>query len=429
MAEKPKEKRKRRGERTDGRIQVALAIGRKPNGKPKMKSFYGRTRAEAEAKRDAYKRDIEDGIDTGKDEMTVRDWVDFWYEKYQKPRMKPEYAETYIIYVNRLKKAIGEKKIKAVRESDLQSELNSVSDMSESTIDKYAAVIKKVFYKAKKNKILRDNPAEDLDVPSGTKGTHRALERWETDCILQNWREHRAGLWAMLMLLCGLRRSEMIALRWENVDLVSRKLKVCEVAVVRKNQTVVAERAKSEAGIRTLPICAPLLSALKSVPEAKRSGFVCVSAKGERLTQSAYDRGWDGFCSAMRHVLNGETVKQQGKKDDIEKKIAEAKEQNKEYILFSVLAHDLRHTFATALFDADVPAKAAQYYLGHADIRITLELYTHLSKERDKREQSRMTEYLDAWLIGDSKPSDVPPEMLNSDLARSKLGQAVLIDE
>ncbi|MEG1516650.1 MAG: hypothetical protein RSD95_17315, partial [Clostridia bacterium] len=48
--------------------------------------------------------------------------------------------------------------------------------------------------------------------------------------------------------------------------------------------------------------------------------------------------------------------------------------------------------------DAGVPVKAAQYFLGHADIRITLELYTHLSKEREFASRQKMVKYLDGWL-------------------------------
>lgn len=394
-----------------------------------MKSFYGRTRAEAEAKREAYKRDLEDGMEIGKDEITVSEWIDTWYAKYQKKRLNPLHEAKYYTHVKRLKKAIGEKKLKAIREADLQDELYNVANMSYSTIEKYSQVIKAVFLRAKKNKLLRDNPAEDLVIPRGVKGTHRALERWETDLILKSWHEHRAGIWAMLMLLCGLRRSEMIALRWENIDLETRRISVCEVGIVDKNQTVIVPHTKSDAGMRILPICTPLLNALKTVPEGNRTGYICLSAKGNRLSESAFDRGWDGFCLAMQRLLNGEDVKQQGRRMKLEDKIAKAKKEKREYLFFRIRAHDLRHTYATALFDADIPVKAAQYYLGHSDIRMTMDLYTHLSEERKKREQIRMTDYLDTWLTSDAKPSEVPPDVLSFDPAWSKLGQSILDDE
>ncbi len=178
--------------------------------------------------------------------------------------------------------------------------------------------------------------------------------------------------------------------------------------------------------MRILPICTPLLTALMTVPEDKRTGYVCLSAKGTRLSESALDRGWDGFCLAMQRLLNGEDVKQQGRRVKLEDKIAKAKQENREYVLFSIRTHDLRHTYATALFDAGIPVKAAQYYLGHSDIRITMDLYTHFSEERKKHEQSRMTEYLDTWLTSEDKQSDVPPNAFNIGSVWSKYGQSLL---
>ena len=83
----------------------------------------------------------------------------------------------------------------------------------------------------------------------------------------------------------------------------------------------------------------------------------------------------------------------------MERKKAEKDLPLKERKVFSFTAHDLRHTYATALYDAGVPVKAAQYFLGHADIRITLELYTHLSKERESASRLQMVKYLDKWLL------------------------------
>ena len=189
-----------------------------------------------------------------------------------------------------------------------------------------------------------------------------------------------------------------MALRWENIDMATRTLSVCEVAVIIKNKTRIESRAKSEAGIRIIPICKPLWDALNQTPLELRHGYVCVSSKGNLNTESSFSRGWDGFCIAMQRILNGEDIKQSGRRVDINKRIADAEAQGKTYILFRVRAHDLRHTFATALFDAGIPAKAAQYYLGHADIRMTLELYTHLSREKEKATNKQLTGFLDGWL-------------------------------
>lgn len=387
--------RKKKGERKDRRIQVTLTIGVKPDGSPERKSFYGKTRTEANRKRDEYKAKMAIGIIDSK--ISVADWVDTCLRLYR-TNVNPAYAKGDAVPYNRLKAALGKKQVAEVREADLQALINMLDGTSSSNIKKYYQAFFRVFEKARTNRLIFINPAEGLDLPEGTKGTHRALERWETDCILKNWNQHRCGLWAMLMLLCGLRRGEMMALRWENIDMEKKQLRVREVAVIASNKSKIEERAKSISGLRVLPICGPLWEALNTVPADKRIGLVCVSAKGEQISGSAYDRGWDGFNLAMQRILNGEPVVQQGRRETLETKIAKAEKEGRQYIIFDTLAHDLRHTFATALYDADVPVKAAQYYLGHADVRMTLDLYTHLSQEREKTSRSQIVDFLDGWL-------------------------------
>lgn len=392
--------KKRRGERKDGLIQVSLQIGYKPDGRPDRKYFYGHSRAEAERKRDEYKARLASGLSLDEN-MTVAQWVDIFLVTYR-GRVNEAYLKGDAAPYNRLSKRLGNMRVADVREADLQRALDEVAGMSYSTVEKYRQAIKRVFERARKNKLISENPAEDLITPVSTKGSHRALERWEVELILSNWNTpaSHAGLWVMLMLLCGLRRGEMMALEWNAVNLEARTLEVRAVAVINSNQVVIEQRAKTDAGLRVLPICQALYDALASVPEDKRDGFVCLSAKGQPLTESAVSRGLETFCRVLERILNGEPPTQRGRRTDVERKKAEKEKKlpPKERKEFMFTAHDLRHTYATALYDAGVPVKAAQYFLGHADIRLTLDLYTHLSKERESASRNQMVKYLDEWL-------------------------------
>lgn len=392
-------KKKRRGEREDGRILVTLSIGTDQNGKTIRKYFYGATREEANRKRDQFKREKEMGLSDLTDELTVAEWIDIWYQKY-KPNIEANSARNYQALIKRLKTRIGSRLIKTISEADLQSALYDISDMSSSTIEKYHSLICQVFSRATRNRIIPFDPSDDLLVPAGYKGSHRALERWETNFILDHWIEHRAGIWAMLMLLLGIRRGEMMALDWSDIDMESRRVNIHRSAIIDGNQSIVNNKTKTAAGVRILPICNPLWIALDKTPPEDRFGLVCVSSSGKQLTGSAFKRGWDGFNAAMQRILNNEPPQQQGRRTDLEKG------NDKSLRIFSIKAHDLRHTFATALYDANVSVKAAQYYLGHADLRMTLDLYTHLSSEREKRERIELTNFLDSWLI----PIDADPE-------------------
>lgn len=392
--------RKRKGERPDGLIQVSLQVGYKDDGRPDRKYFYGHTRAEAERKRDEYKARLSSGLVLDPD-ITVAQWVDIFLVTYR-TRINEAYLKGDATPYMRLSERLGKMRVADVRETDLQKALNEVSGMSFSTVDKYRQAIKRLFERARKNKIISDNPAEDLILPNYEKGSHRALERWEVELIMANWdtEASHAGLWVLLMLLCGLRRGEMMALKWDAINLEARTLEVRAVAVINGGSVVIEERAKTDAGLRVLPICKALYAALLTVPEDKREGFVCLSAKGQQLTESAVSRALDTFCKVLERILNGEAPSQRGRRTDIERRKAETEKMlpATERKRFGFTAHDLRHTYATALYDAGVPVKAAQYFLGHADIRITLELYTHLSKEREAASRNQMVKYLDEWL-------------------------------
>lgn len=384
-------KKKRRGERADGRVLLTLIIGKKENGKPERKYFYGNTREEANRKREQYKRERSMGLSDKGEKMTVEEWIDIWYERY-KPNANASSSRTYQVLMKRLKKDMGERLIRKVSESDLQQSLSGVAGMSMSMINKYQSFIHQVFSRAAKNRLILFDPSDGLSTPEGSEGTHRALDRWESDFIMAHWKEHRAGLWAMLMLLLGIRRGEMVALDWADIDMDKRVVNIHRSAYFDANKTVINDKTKTYAGMRMLPICQPLFEALDAVPSDDRSGFVCTSVKGDLLTESAFKRGWNGFNTAMQRILNKEPVDQQGRRTDLED------QPDRGTVVFSIRAHDLRHTFATALYDAGISVKAAQYYLGHSDLRMTLDLYTHLSVERENRERSELTGFLDAWI-------------------------------
>lgn len=380
--------KKRKGERPDGLIQVALDIGYWPDGRRRRKYFYGHTRTEANEKREAYKQYLKGGSKY-KQDITVAEWVEIYKTTYR-TKVNERYLKKNDVPYNRLVNKIGEMRMSNVTEADLQRALNATSGMSFSTVDKYRQAMKRVFKRAKQNHIIADNPAEDLMLPPSTNGSHRALEPWEVQLILNHWNEPglRSGLWVIIMLLCGLRRGEMMALDWSAVDLENRLLTVRQVAVIQSNQSEIENRAKTGAGIRVIPICEPLYAALSSVPAGKRKGFVCVSATGSQLSNSAVKAGLRSFMNGLELILNGQSAALSGRRMHLQRS------KHAGWKSFSFRTHDLRHTFCTMLYTSGVDVKTASYYMGHADIRVTMKIYTHLSQEKKEISTNLMLDYL-----------------------------------
>lgn len=374
-------KRRRKGERADGRFRTTLTVGTNPDGSPHRMYFYGYSKTEAERKRSEYKARALSGVVEDK-KITVNSWVDRWIKIYEID------AEQYSPYLKRLRSDLGSRQLADITEADLVLSLRAYQGKSMSAATKYRSILQRVFLKAKKNRLITFDPAEDLSLPSTARSQgHRSLDSWEIEFILANWQEHRSGLWALIMLLAGLRRGELIALTWDNVDLKQRQIRVCQTAVIKGNATHVEDRAKTPAGLRIIPICEQLYLAFCAIPEHCRTGMVCKSVRGNMLTESAFSRGWEFFNKAMTRLLNGDNPNVQGQRNDISKPNYSRQ--------FSVRPHDLRHTYATMLYDAGVDVKSASYLLGHSDSRVTLEVYTHLSESRAKASAAAMVDVLD----------------------------------
>ena len=378
---------------TDNKTQVVIYgdYGRDKDGRRIRKKFSGADEVEARLKKAEYERERAIGLHRYSDRMTVREWIEIWQSAY-KSSLRGTNKVSYDTYISRLIDEIGWMKMRDVRQINLYRALLGMEGMSRSSLTKYRMVIQQIFRKARQNKVIQDDPSEELELPSATSGTHRALEHWEIDLILKNWQAVGSGLWMMLMLLAGLRRGEMIALDWSHVDMENRQIGVCQAAEIVSNAAVIKDTTKTEAGERVIPICDPLFAALNTVPQGRRHGPVCTNAHGGMLSQSSFAHGMKMFNAAMERILNDERPIQTGRRTDLFPIEMGARKP------FCVRAHDLRHTFCTLLYSAGVDVKSAAYYMGHSDIRVTMEIYTHLTKERQIQSGEMIVDYLDRFI-------------------------------
>ena len=292
--------------------------------------------------------------------MTVNAWYKQWLDTYKRPKGLTAkslgmYDEKYNGYI---KPVIGSMKLKDVRDIHLQKILNAQGGMSESHVKQLRGVMQQLFKRARQSRLIVYDPAELLELPSYTKGSRRSLTQEERSAILALARTHRAGLWILTLLYTGMRPSESIALKWEDVDFAAREIHVHAAKESGTHNTIKAPKTAS--GIRTIPIHAELLPRLEAV--RKKHGYVFLNQAGNRHNENSMRRLWTGFLRDLDIAMGAKLYRSQ----IVESKLAP-----------DLTPYCLRHTFCTDLQRAGVPLNVAKDLMGHADIQTTANIYTH----------------------------------------------------
>ncbi|NLV47007.1 MAG: site-specific integrase [Candidatus Hydrogenedentes bacterium] len=356
--------KKKDARHASGLVQLHVRYTDAISGQKKSKSIYGKTLAEAQKKKTAFLREIEEGRRVTEQGKTVGAWAEDWLNIYKRPKVKRSTLRGYENEIKHIIAAFGYKSIKSVSPMDIVALMNSRIGLSQSAIDKTFITVNAIFEAALNNRFIAFNPCKGVDIPKGPEGSHRVLDHWEVDLIGRVAKTHRFGAGVMLMLWGGLRRGEACALT--SSDLVGDEIHVNKSIEWGRNQGAVGT-AKTEAGERSIPVW-PQLKPFLGAP-----GHFISTSKGEApVSLSAFKRGLDSFIYACKVELNG-----------CRKRWAPEGHAWKE---FSFTPHDLRHTWFTMLYDAGVDVKVAASWGGHADINVTMRIYQHIRKERKLRE-------------------------------------------
>jgi len=311
---------------------------------------------------------------------TVSHWAEIWLETYKAGNMTDK---SFLTYRQKLDgyiiPAIGNLKMKDVREPHLQRILNDERGRSFSHVSKLRMVIRAMFARAYSAGIINRDPAANLVLPKTTKGTHRSITKKERTAILSvaNKWQHNGCLWAKLALYCGIRPGEAIALQWKDVDF---KQAILHVTQAKESGANSIKTPKTDAGIRDIPIQPELLNDLNRF---KRGPFYPVlhqaTDENKPHTESSMRQMWKAFKRLVDIEMGAKVfrlqVVQHGEPDNLYN---------------SLTPYCLRHTYCTDLQDAGVPLNIAKYLMGHADISTTANIYTHTSEEMI-RQAARLT--------------------------------------
>ncbi len=350
----------KRKPRADGRYQAQIRTGT-VDGKAQYKYVYAKTQKELNDKLAVLRVEIGKGADLSQP-MSLSFWIDRWLQRTQQTQTE-EWHATCEARAEYWRQHLGSVDISKITTADLEDVLLILAKRNpctgkpsgKKTLTEYASIIRRVFALAVQNRVLTFDPTQYLSVQKDAPRSRReALTEAQIAAIHAT--PHECRLPCLIMIYTGLRLGELAALTWSDIDLSAATISVTK-SYNFKTRTV--KPPKTKAGVRTIPIPALLLQELQSTPHT--SLLVCSRADGSVYTRCAWEYALECYS------------KQIG---------------------FTVKAHNLRHTYCTILFEADVDVLTAQHLMGHADSATTMAIYTHLRDQKKAASISKLDAYL-----------------------------------
>ena len=344
-----RQKRQKLKQRSDGRYKC------KYHGI----QFYGSTPEEALAAREEYKRQEAAG-EYKRENPTVTDYAEKWLPLH-KSDVSDKCYNDYKKQLAALTDTLGDIKIKDITVDDAAAVWRHFDGYSASTIKRAKMLYVALFDTAIENDLCIKNPfrAKFAQPPKGTEGSHRAITEEEISLIWST--PHRMQLAALIMLYCGLRRGEVLAITSKDINTKENTITVNKAIRYDSNQPI-RSAPKTSAGNRPVPIPYILQPLLKDF-----SGRVLSTSAGKTMTETSFSRCWESYIlhlsKAAGHPVN-------------------------------IRPHDLRHTYCTMLRDAGVDMKQAMIWMGHSDEKMILHVYDHVSEKRTQNSIDQMENLL-----------------------------------
>lgn len=370
-------------ERSDGRLMTRITV----NGK--RKTFYGSSKAEVKSKAREYLTKLENGY-REPERITVSDYIEYWMKTYKLNKIEPtSYSRMYRTYISHIKPTIGDKMIGEITTSVVQNLIDEYAiptnsdkkSLARSGLKKILHLLSPAFAMAVQEKIITENPCDNVVVPKESCVLKAKKEQWALDdtqieqfkesalCRYKSTGEYcsRDAIVLLLMLNTGTRVGEMQALKWSDVDEDKKTIRITRTVQnnirdwnpkgEKKIQKRIKASPKTTSGNRVIPIndtISSYLEILQGYDERHgiQSEYVACTSVGTMTDTRSLQRSLDRVSRRMNlppeHKLT---------------------------------LHTLRHTFGSVLLRKGVNIAVISKLMGHANINVTLQNYIHVLQE------------------------------------------------
>jgi integrase len=376
--------------RKDGRWEARITAGFDPaTGKQRQISKYFKTRTEAAAWVTEMAHAKQTGTFVEPNRITVGEWVNRWLDEYMKAHVRPKTWSTYKDMARlHIIPEIGSIPLRQLQTNDLQrlynnklenGRLDGKGGLSSRAVHMIHQIIHGALQQAAKEQVVFRNVSEAVVLPKLRYKEIQPLTSEQVSRFLETAKESRLYAAFLLELGTGLRRGELLALKWEDVDLKKGTAQVKQsLSRVRVNGTtktaLLFQEPKTKQSKRVVPIPHEALKELK-VHKARQNeeklffgqayqdnGLVFATEDGKPLDP-------DNFAKRYGTIL-------------------------KKAGLPHVSFHNLRHTYASLLLEAGEHPKVVQEILGHTKISTTMDIYSHVNPELKERAAVKINGFL-----------------------------------
>ncbi|MEJ7843700.1 MAG: site-specific integrase [Rubrobacter sp.] len=345
--------------RKDGRWMARYTVHTAKG--PKRRTVYGKTRKEAADKLAKVLSDRVEGIDYDDENMTVREYLDRWLKGSVRGSVRQStYDRDANLVQNHLQPALGGIKLRKLSAAHVQGFYRDRLDagLSASTVHKMHAILHKALSQALRWHMVPRNVAEAVRPPRPAPKEMRPLSPEETRGLLRAARGERLEPLYVLAVTTGMRQGELLALRWQDVDLENATVSVRRT-LTRDGGRVVIGEPKTKKSRRSISLTPRAVEALGAHLERQLGE---IQILGDRYE----DRGLL-FATDTGGPINPSNLR----KRSLAPLLKKAR-------LPHIRFHDLRHTCATLLLVQGTHPKYVQELLGHATVAITLDTYSHV---------------------------------------------------
>ncbi len=343
------------------RWYLVYYVGKDSNGKWKQKWEGGfDTKKEAEKVLRTRIQEIESGFLNAVDNSTVAVYLRHWLESYCIPRLAPNTVSGYRINIERhIIPYIGNIRLNQLQPKDIQALYGKLANvgLSGTSIRYVHNNLHKALVSAVKGQVLQRNAADYVDIPLASRFEAEPLTPEQAKKLIAACKDTEIYIPVLLALMHGLRRGEVLALQWNDVDFSNGTLFVRRSANYIKGEFSLSDTKtrNSRRTLRLSPTMVCSLQAHKALQDEWRAEFgkgfnpynlVICRKDGSPMTPNAVQY-------LFKEVLAANNLP-------------------------DIRFHDLRHTNATLMLRNAIPAKIVSAMLGHSTVGITLDTYSHM---------------------------------------------------